>query len=718
MPFRCSSNVKQQTKSLVEAYAALLRSGNADDTSAAFAKLGVSSAEDIPNILGASLTLTQCAFLPEPQYFFPAGSLVPVHCRHLDLVTEVEIEDACQNGAPRLSQLFAQLVQPESLAFSFLDFSTVDEFASAERLHRAFLFFVKLSRLEGVNAVFGDLMLRMLHSLPQLSPAVTVYGTVMPKAQLEARCLALAFLAGEAMTVDQRGRLLQLLSRVEPGVEAALIGLLSRLPADAFGSLVDLLQNALTLELIGSCSDPQLATVAKVMAMLFAANFTAAPRSGVVSYARFYSGYAHEFDEEQMQKDFVRRLREESSFSFCKFPFMIDPGFKSMVLQLEAMVAHDGAIQRAMVSNMFGPHSNPLQDHFLFLRIERPRLIESTLKELRLRKEHVRRPVRIQFVGEEGVDEGGLKKEFFQLVVKELLDPNYNMFREVEGANTLWFTPSVVNSTSGNEYFLIGQVLGIAVYNNVILDVSFPPALFRKLLGVPTTLEDLGDIDPGLASGLGDLLAFIEGPETGTVEDLFCRNFVYEHDVFGSTVEQPLVPGGEGISLTGSNRQTFVDAVTTYVLDRAIEGNFRKFYEGFHSVCDGKMITDMRPEELEQLVRGCPTLDFAELQASTRYDGYRKSDPVIQHFWDIVVHEFTVEHKKQFLKFCTGSDRVPIRGLKDLRFIIGRNGDDSDLLPTSHTCFNHLLLPAYMTKQKLHDKLLLAISNCQGFGLR
>ncbi len=69
---------------------------------------------------------------------------------------------------------------------------------------------------------------------------------------------------------------------------------------------------------------------------------------------------------------------------------------------------------------------------------------------------------------------------------------------------------------------------------------------------------------------------------------------------------------------------------------------------------------------------------------------------VIGWFWE-VVHGFTEAQKKRLLMFVTGSDRVPIKGLASLQppFVISRNGPASDRLPTAHTCFNHLLLPAY-----------------------
>jgi ubiquitin-protein ligase E3 A len=89
---------------------------------------------------------------------------------------------------------------------------------------------------------------------------------------------------------------------------------------------------------------------------------------------------------------------------------------------------------------------------------------------------------------------------------------------------------------------------------------------------------------------------------------------------------------------------------------------------------------------------------------------------VVQWLWQ-VVGELTREERKLFLKFFTGSDRAPIGGLGNLRCVIQRDGPDSNRLPTSHTCFNSLLLPSYRSKDKLADRLRLAILNSEGFGL-
>ena len=97
-------------------------------------------------------------------------------------------------------------------------------------------------------------------------------------------------------------------------------------------------------------------------------------------------------------------------------------------------------------------------------------------------------------------------------------------------------------------------------------------------------------------------------------------------------------------------------------------------------------------------------------------DGYTAESDVAKWLWEIV-HEFSDFEKRQFLQFTTGCDRAPINGLKNLPIYIGRQGPDTERLPTAHTCFNHLLIPEYSDKEKLKIKLLLAMQNAEGFGL-
>ena len=64
---------------------------------------------------------------------------------------------------------------------------------------------------------------------------------------------------------------------------------------------------------------------------------------------------------------------------------------------------------------------------------------------------------------------------------------------------------------------------------------------------------------------------------------------------------------------------------------------------------------------------------------------------MVQWLWDIVRAELSLEEKKQFLKFFTGSDRSPIGGLGTLRCILQVTegllaGGEKGVLTSFHTC--------------------------------
>jgi ubiquitin-protein ligase E3 A len=125
-----------------------------------------------------------------------------------------------------------------------------------------------------------------------------------------------------------------------------------------------------------------------------------------------------------------------------------------------------------------------------------------------------------------------------------------------------------------------------------------------------------------------------------------------------------------------------------------------------------------QPEELELLVCGSKELDFRELQKESEYvDGYTEDSQIVKWLWEIVLEEMSEFEKKKFLQFSTGCDRAPVGGLGTLPFYVGRHGPDTERLPTAHTCFNHLLIPEYTSKDKLKTKLINAIQNAEGFGL-
>ena len=85
----------------------------------------------------------------------------------------------------------------------------------------------------------------------------------------------------------------------------------------------------------------------------------------------------------------------------------------------------------------------------------------------------------------------------------------------------------------------------------------------------------------------------------------------------------------------------------------------------------------------------------------------------VSDFWD-VLFDMKPEMQKRFLRFVTGSDRVPVGGMAEMSFKITRIRDRPDNLPEAHTCFNQLVLPDYPDKERLYQKLTIALSNAEG----
>ena len=262
------------------------------------------------------------------------------------------------------------------------------------------------------------------------------------------------------------------------------------------------------------------------------------------------------------------------------------------------------------------------------------------------------------------------------------------------------------------KYELIGIVLGLALFNGVILDIKFPIAIYKKLLGIEPGLNDLKEYDPELYNSL----KFLINTNDKNLEENLDSNFTVSIDKFGEKVVIPLKPNGENIMINYENKNEYVDLYLNWFFNESIKEYYDSFEKGFYKVFDRKLSKILSPQELELIICGTQNLNFKELQNAVRYEDYEKNSITIQYLWEILM-EFSEEEKKKFLFFVTGCDRAPIDGLGSLPFEISRNAN-IDELPSAHTCFNHLILPDYQNKELMKKKILTAINYSEGFGLK
>uniref|UniRef100_A0A0P4WDM4 Ubiquitin-protein ligase E3A n=1 Tax=Scylla olivacea TaxID=85551 RepID=A0A0P4WDM4_SCYOL len=436
-------------------------------------------------------------------------------------------------------------------------------------------------------------------------------------------------------------------------------------------------------------------------------------RTPLVPLSEFYDDFLS--DQLEMDRDFaLYKAGSSDKFSFLYYPFILTPATKALGLYYDNRIRMYSERRMSIYQQLIeGMAANP----YLKLRVRRDHIIDDALVELEMvaldNPGDLKKQMVVEFEGEQGIDEGGLSKEFFQLIVEQIFNPDYAMFCFNNESRTFWFNPNCFENDA--QFTLVGIVLGLAIYNNVILDVHFPPVMYKKLCSKPGSFHDLRDWNTTLYRSLVELLEY-EGDD---LEEVFMQTFrVGYQDVFGTSLTHDLKTDGDTILVSQASKHEFVELYADFLLNKMVERQFRAFRRGFNMVTDDSPLVNLfRPEELELLICGSQHYDFMELMKSTEYDGgYTSETPIVQAFWELV-HDMTTEDKKRLLQFTTGSARVPVGGLARLKLIIARHGPDCDRLPTAHTCFNVLLLPEYSSKEKLRDRLYKAIKYAQGFGM-
>ncbi|EDV20108.1 uncharacterized protein TRIADDRAFT_32551, partial [Trichoplax adhaerens] len=457
---------------------------------------------------------------------------------------------------------------------------------------------------------------------------------------------------------------------------------------------------------------------AKVLEILYKANYTS--KSNFLSYVEFYN---NTLDHINLMADYYRWQKKSDGFCFCQYPFLLSLRAKQIIMHHDSenqmiTTARRDLIERVRENKV--PNTSAI---FLNLTVRRSHIVSDSLNEIANKQDQLKKKITVTFIGEPGLDMGGLTKEWFLLLIRQIFRSEYGMFSYNKITQNFWFTMG----RSGNlmEYNLIGVLMGLAVYNSIVLDIRFPRPCYKKLLALPSghsnrpqtrvgmahlNLNDLQQVFPDLAHGLQELLDY-----NGNVEEDFCYTFQLSYQSFERVNTHILKPNGNKIPVTNKNRYEYVQLYVDFMMNRIIYHQFSSFYRGFHTVCTSNSLTFLKAEELEILICGYPNFDITELMAITQYEGYTKDNRVIKNFWDVAL-QLSKNKQRQLLSFVTGSDRIPVGGITEMNFKI-LYVENTDYLPTSQTCFNQLCLPPYKSKHILKKKLLIALANSKGFGL-
>ncbi|XP_013114565.2 E3 ubiquitin-protein ligase Nedd-4 isoform X2 [Stomoxys calcitrans] len=322
----------------------------------------------------------------------------------------------------------------------------------------------------------------------------------------------------------------------------------------------------------------------------------------------------------------------------------------------------------------------------------------------------------VEFEGETGLDYGGLAREWFYLLSKEMFNPYYGLFEYSAMDN---YTLQI-NNGSGlcNEdhlhYFkFIGRIAGMAVYHGKLLDAFFIRPFYKMMLQKAIDLKDMESVDTEYYNSL----MWIKENDPRQLELTFC----VDEDTFGQKSQHELKPGGANIEVTDDNKDEYIKLVIEWRFVARVKEQMTAFLDGFGSIIPLNIIKIFDEHELELLMCGIQNIDVKDWRENTLYKGdYHQNHIIIQWFWRAVL-SFPNEMRSRLLQFVTGTSRVPMNGFKELygsngpqMFTIEKWGTPNNY-PRAHTCFNRLDLPPYEGYLQLKDKLIKAIEGSQGF---
>ncbi|KAI5952408.1 hulA [Candida jiufengensis] len=351
------------------------------------------------------------------------------------------------------------------------------------------------------------------------------------------------------------------------------------------------------------------------------------------------------------------------------------------------------------------------------IKVRRDHIFEDSYQEImRQTPEDLKKRLMIKFDGEEGLDYGGVSREFFFLLSHDMFNPFYCLFEYSSHDNyTLQINPnSSINPEHLNYFKFIGRVVGLGVFHRRFLDAFFVGALYKMMLHKKVVLQDMEGVDAEFYRSLKWIL-------DNDITDILDLTFSTEEEIFGERVEVDLKPQGKEIEVTEENKHEYVELITEWRISKRVEEQFKAFIDGFNELIPQELVNVFDERELELLIGGLAEIDTQDWKKHTDYRGYQEQDQVIQWFWKCI-NEWDSEQKARLLQFTTGTSRIPVNGFKDLqgsdgprRFTIEKAGEPNQL-PKSHTCFNRVDLPPYENYESLKQKLSLAVEETVGFG--
>ncbi|KAH7488478.1 hypothetical protein PRIC1_007407 [Phytophthora ramorum] len=375
--------------------------------------------------------------------------------------------------------------------------------------------------------------------------------------------------------------------------------------------------------------------------------------------------------------------------------------------------------------------ATPVTEAVAKLTVTRERIIQQSLQLAEAPPDALHAYLKITFDGEPGIDAGGLLREWFGIVCKQIFSEKMGLFVPTKGEDmSYWIDPlsDEKNETHLKLFRLAGILIGKALFEGLVLDAHLALPLLKHVLGIPISFSDLEFLDEELHRNCKWLRS------NNHVEAL-CLTFSV---MLENGTEVDLKENGRNVDVTDENKEEYLRLVLEHRMLDSIADQLQEFLMGIYDVVPKALLSVFDYQELELILCGIPTIDTADWKAHThvRYikpEENRKGNiteeeqnGVLQWFW-IVVEGLAPEERARLLQFVTGTSRVPVEGFRGLmsssgiihqftiQLVTRGKKEKADLFPKAHTCFNRLDLPMYRDMEEL-ERSLTMVSQMEVFG--
>lgn len=334
----------------------------------------------------------------------------------------------------------------------------------------------------------------------------------------------------------------------------------------------------------------------------------------------------------------------------------------------------------------------------------------------------VRAAIRVDFMGEQGIDAGGVYREWFLLVNERMVHPDAGIFVCADYQDQSLFlnrhSKEVLGEHHLAHFFVAGRLIGRALLEGNATGFHLSLPLLKLILGLPVGFQDLEYFDPDAFKSLRWLLNN-DGVDTLGLD--FTVTEISPSDGSARVVE--LVPGGSQRDVTDANKLEFIERKVRYLLFEGVSSQLFAFLKGLYQVVPVELLMLFDAEELDYVLSGSDGIDVDDWERNTITAKNLVDHPALASFWSCT-RALTNEQRQRLLQFATGATRVPPGGFSALTSYDGRQCRFTlrgiDPMRTrgyihSHACFNRLDLPLHLDPRDM-KKAMSAVLSSRSYG--